>query len=127
MALIGLGGVATLETPLGDNAYRYFEEALATAMSIHALPWALAALVGIAGLWAKLGRRGPAAELLTLVLYHPASSRRTEDWATRLLSQVEGDVPGAEVSLAEERGRHRQLQEAVDTLLAGEPPDSIRT
>ncbi|MEP7357065.1 MAG: tetratricopeptide repeat protein, partial [Anaerolineales bacterium] len=113
MALIGLGEVATLATPLGETAYPHFEEALSTAMSIRALPWVLAALVGIAALWVKLGRRGPAAELLTLALYHPACNRRTQDWAARQLSRLESELPGAEVALAEERGRRRQLEEAV--------------
>jgi tetratricopeptide (TPR) repeat protein len=125
MALIGLGEVAMLETPLGGQANQYFEEALATAMSIHALPLVLAALVGVAALWANAGRRGAAVELLTLAVYHPACNRRTQDWAARQLSRLERELPGAEVSLAEERGRRRQLDEAVDTLLAGHPPETL--
>jgi hypothetical protein len=77
----------------------------------------LLALVGIAALWIRAGKREQAAELLTLAVYHPACSRRTQDRAGRLLSRLEAELPTADVALAEERGRRRHLDDAVCGIL----------
>ncbi len=118
MSLTGLGEVALLTDIRA--AYECFHPALVIAMRIRALPWVLAALVGIAPLWVRAGRSERAVELLTFGLYHPASNRRTQNQAARLLSRLEGELPAAVVGLAEERGRRLILEPLVAEIVAEE-------
>ncbi len=118
-ALVGLGDAA------GDNkatmgadgfdrqGYRYYEEALRAARAIAETPWVLAALVGMASVWARAGRFDGAVEILTMAVYHPISNHQIRQKASRLLSRVEAEQPAGEVAQAEERGRHGQLEDAV--------------
>jgi hypothetical protein len=98
-------------------AYACYEEALHTARAIEALPWVLSAAVGIAALSAKAGRYGPVVEMLTLAVYHPACNQRTRERSARLLSRLEAELPAEAVAGAEERGRHKQLDDAIQDLL----------
>jgi tetratricopeptide (TPR) repeat protein len=65
-----------------------------------------------------------AAELLALVIAHPASDLyrmlegRIRDSAEQLLSQIESDLPPDVLSAALERGRNLDIDEVVDDLLA---------
>ena len=116
MALVGLGEVALATEPQG--AYALLYEALLTALRIRALPWVVAALVALAGLWVRTGQSEKAVELLTFALYHPASNRRTQNLAARLLSRLEGELPGPLVGAAEERGRRMALDPQAALQLA---------
>ncbi len=87
------------------------------AQAISAIPWVLAAAVGLASVCARAGNGNGAAEVVTMVVYHPASSYRTRQRAARLLSRLEAELPAAEMGLAEERGRHSQLDQALALLL----------
>jgi predicted ATPase/Tfp pilus assembly protein PilF len=131
LAQLGLGDVALSSQGTPDGlAYACYEDAIQTALTIHALPCVLAALVGIAALWDTVGRRAQAVGLLMFALYHPACNQRTRDRATRLLSRLETDLPAAQVAQAEERGRHRPLDEAVSEALAAgaaEPDHASQT
>jgi diguanylate cyclase (GGDEF)-like protein len=114
-ALAGLGDAAA-EADAG-RAYEHYSEALQTAQAIQAVPWVLAAAVGMASLTARDDHHGPAVELLTLAMYHPACNHRTRERAARLLSRLEAELPGTEVAEAEDRGRRRELDDAIQDLL----------
>jgi hypothetical protein len=107
MALTGLGEVALAVEPA--SAPVLLHEAMVTALRIRALPWVLAALVGLAALQVRAGQPDKAVELLTFALYHPASSRRTQNQAARALSRLEGELPAPQVAAAEDRGRRMAL------------------
>jgi hypothetical protein len=120
-ALVGLGDAVALDpaaAPAAGEAYVFYREALQTALAIRAVPWVLAAVVGIAARQAQSGEPIAAVELLTLVVYHPACNHRTHERAARLLSRLEAELPAAGVAEAEDRGRRRQLDEAVAELLS---------
>jgi tetratricopeptide (TPR) repeat protein len=102
---------------LDRRAYDCYEEALQAARAMSALPWVLAAAVGMATVCARAGNSDGAAEVLTMTVYHPASSHRTRQRAARLLSRLEAELPADQVGQAEERGRHSQLDEALGRLL----------
>jgi diguanylate cyclase (GGDEF)-like protein len=122
-ALVGLGDVAMAATDHADgSAYGYYEEALHMARAIEAVPWVLSAAVGIAALCAQAGHYGQAVEMLTLAVYHPACNQRTRERAASLLSRLEADLPVEAVAVAEERGRHSQLDDAIRDLLDSRPP-----
>jgi tetratricopeptide (TPR) repeat protein len=133
-ALIGLGQVkAGGADGARVVAEGHLAEALRIALEIGSLPSALAALVGYGSIWAEGGRRLAAAELLTFVLYHPASSRRTQIDAGRVLSRLEAELPPADIAGAEERGRRAEFAHVVSLAqsahgLAGEvehSPDKL--
>jgi tetratricopeptide (TPR) repeat protein len=118
-ALVGLGDTAMLDDS-GDasgQARSYYQEALSAAQAAQAVPWVLAAAVGLAALSSQAGRHGPAIELLTHAVYHPASSHRTRERAARWLSRLEAELPAPQVAEAEERGRRSELEEVVAAIL----------
>ncbi len=126
LALAALGEVALVDLDdAAGQAERHFGEALNLAWTIGALPTALAAVVGLAAL-RRQTEATLAIELLTFVLYHPASSRRTLDRAGRMLSSLESAGDGQSVALAEERGRGQKFHELVrrlsETDHSGETP-----
>jgi len=102
---------------LDRRAYGQYEEALQTAREMSAVPWVLGAAVGMASVCARAGNKNGAAEVLTLAVYHPASTHRTRQRASGLLSRLEAELPPDEVGQAEERGRHSQLDAMLGRLL----------
>jgi hypothetical protein len=118
MALTGLGEAALAAAPTSPAAAACLHEALLTALRIRALPWVLAVLANMAALWVRAGQSERAVELLAFTLYHPASNRRTQNQAARLLSRLEGELPAAQVAAAEERGRRMALDPQAALVLA---------
>jgi tetratricopeptide (TPR) repeat protein len=134
-ALIGLGdvvqvgegmpvqatGAAEAPASAGADGLRgalvCYYDALRMAQDIAAVPWELAAVVGLATVWVKQGQFESPAELLTLAVYHPACNDRTRQRASRLLSRLEAELPAPAVGQAEERGRHAQLEATVARIL----------
>ncbi|MCX6030270.1 MAG: tetratricopeptide repeat protein [Chloroflexi bacterium] len=87
-SLSNLGETATV---LGDygQARGYLREALALARRTETLPVAMNVLVNLAALYARLSCPRRAADLLTLVLGHPASEEGTREKAKRLLDEMQ--------------------------------------
>jgi len=115
-SLNGLGYVACA---LGERreSWACFLEALGIGMDIWAVPALLHALAGMAELLERGGEEERAVELLSLVLYHPATYRHTGSHAEALLSQLKLQLPFHVVTLAQERGRGRKLDEVVKEIL----------
>jgi tetratricopeptide (TPR) repeat protein len=101
----------------GDKAtaLRHFGEALNEAMLIGALPLALSALTGVAGAWVGMTeaftRR--AAELMGLVLNHPASTASVKQEAEPVLAAL----PADEVEAALARGAALEFEGVVSEIL----------
>jgi tetratricopeptide (TPR) repeat protein len=119
-ALLGMGRSLTLGAGDAAGAQSHLREALQLALEMGAQPVGLAALAALGRLWVAQGRPLPAAELLTFVLYHPASSRQTQDDASQVLSRLEAEVPAAEIALAEERGRRGELAQLAHAVLSAD-------
>jgi predicted ATPase/DNA-binding SARP family transcriptional activator len=123
-------GIALALSHLGDvtcalreyqASGQYFRDALTMAIEIETIPVALEGLVGLAVLFTA-NKPGDAeckqaAELLTLVLHHPASSQETKDRAACLLAELEAQLPPQAVASAQERGRTRTLEAVVAEIL----------
>jgi predicted ATPase/DNA-binding CsgD family transcriptional regulator/tetratricopeptide (TPR) repeat protein len=86
-----LGRIA-MTANLVFDAKSNFTAALKESVSIGTPPLILESLVSIGELIAYEGDRKGAAELVFLVMDHPASRAESKDRATRLLGQLESDV-----------------------------------
>lgn len=96
----------------------YFDQALELAMEIRAIPVVLDSLIGVADLFQRGGKHGPALELLTFVAHQTESGRELEGRALALIPECETELPPRRVSKHRERGRARTLEEAVDLTLS---------
>lgn len=114
--LMNLGWVASARKDPAA-ALEYFRDALAEAMAIGALPRALGAICGIAGLSARFGDYQRAAELVGLALSHPASNAEVKQDAEPVLSAVRAAVPLEVMAQAQARGAARALEEVVGEIL----------
>jgi len=105
----------------GDKptALHHFGEALSEAMLIGALPLALSALTGVAGAWVRmteaLTRR--AAELMGLVLNHPASTASVKQEAEPVLTALRTALSADEVEAALARGAALEFEGVVGEIL----------
>jgi len=99
-------GQAAVE--LGDyrQARQEFAIALKNALEMKALPLALEAVEGLAQVCAKESQFKQAAELLALVLAHPASEQRTRERASVLMARVAQPLDPQQLSLAQAHGIH---------------------
>jgi hypothetical protein len=102
------------------KASKCFLQALETAMAVEAAPLALLTLVGTARLLAAKGERERAAELLALVLHHPATWQWAKDRAAPLVAELEAKLSPDALAAAQERGRTRDLETTVAELLAAQ-------
>ena len=94
-----------------------FRRALGTATeagSLHVLPEVLA---GMAELLTRESQSEQAAELLGLILNHPASTYAVRERANRLLGEIASKLPAEVVEAAHERGAARELLDAVSNIL----------
>ncbi len=114
----------------GDKptALRHFGEALNEAMLIGALPLALSALTGVAGAWVgmteALTRR--AAELMGLVLNHPASTASIKQEAEPVLAALRAALPADEVEVALTRGAGLEFEGVVNGILREDAESSTQ-
>ena len=120
-ALAGLG-FASCALGEHDASRRQFRETLAIAMEIGTLPVALDALVGLAILLheGEQKERIRALEFLQHVLNHSASSHETKGKATRLINEMEADLPVDIVDTIRKRGQDKTLEAFVDDILRDE-------
>jgi len=122
VAAIGLGNLGHYATGLGDDgkARRYFREALIEAIAVGTWPNVLDVLVGVAGLRARAGQNMYAAELLGLVLGHPACQWDVVKTAEPVLAALRAVLPAEELQAAMQRGQSLDLEQVVKELLADE-------
>jgi hypothetical protein len=80
--------------------------------------YALDTLVGVAGLWARLGQSERAVELAAFVLHHRASPQHTKDKAERLLTELGSQLSAEALAGAEKRVLDSLLPEVVEAVLA---------
>jgi len=92
----------------------YFDQALELAMDIGAIPVVLDSLIGVADLFQRDGRNGPALELLTFVTHQTESGRELRDRALALVPDCETELPPRTVARHREWGRARTLEEVVN-------------
>jgi DNA-binding SARP family transcriptional activator/tetratricopeptide (TPR) repeat protein len=114
--LVGLGHAARLDGDV-EGSRRCFCRALAVAMSASRLLEAQEALVGLAYLLAEQSELEQAAELLGLVLCHPATRHATRAEAQGFLSKLAGQLPSAVLEAARVRGEAREMEDVVAGLL----------
>jgi hypothetical protein len=110
-------GHATLASGDIRRSRRCFHDSLELAQRTGFRPLALSALTGMARL-CSLGNDGTqAAELLGLVLHHPASMQITRDTANQLLADLEEARHPEAIEAAVAHGRERGLEEVVAEVL----------
>ncbi|MCP4544087.1 MAG: tetratricopeptide repeat protein [Chloroflexi bacterium] len=116
--LINLGLV---HASLGKNdvSSKYLHEALEKSVTIGVVPIALFALTGIAELQTRARRYVWAAELLGLVLGHPAMDAQNKQETKPTLSVLREALPASELETALERGKSLELEVVVAELLGG--------
>jgi tetratricopeptide (TPR) repeat protein len=100
-----------------DVAWRYLREALKEYLAIGRVPGALESLVGVAWLRTKPGHYVQAAELLGLVLGHPALEEGTKRYAEPVLTMVREALPADELETALERGKALDWEQVVAEIL----------
>jgi predicted ATPase len=119
LMVLSLGVLGDAACGLGDlrKARECFLQAAETAMKVGVAPLALLTLVGTAQLLAAEGEGERGAELLALVLHHPASWQWAKDRASPLIAQQEAELPPDAWAAAWERGQARGLEATVAELL----------
>ncbi len=111
-------GFVTAEQGKVDAAWRYFCDALVESRAIRFAPLTLDAVSGISGLLARVGQRERAAELLGLVLHHPATVEETKREIEPLLTGLRDTLSADELEEAVERGKSLDLDAVVSEILA---------
>lgn len=99
-----------------SDARRYFLEALETAMQAQAIPDAINALVGLAGVLAYEGRSEQALELCFHTLQHAASTKHAYHAATQLRAELEAALDPATVATVTARAASRAFSAVVAEL-----------
>ena len=101
-----------------DIAWGYLRKALKEYLDIERVHWALESLVGVAWLWTKTEQQVRAAELLGLVLSHPALIEETKQYAEPVLAVVRETLPAHKLETALERGQTLDLEQVVAGILS---------
>jgi predicted ATPase/transcriptional regulator with XRE-family HTH domain len=91
--------------------------ALETAISAQAIPNALDALSGLAGIKAHHGQAGLALEIALHILLHPASTGEAKKRAIELQAKLERDLSPAEVDRFQARLEQKPLETLVRQVL----------
>ena len=115
--LINLGQLHIL---LGEHqvALKYLREALIELVAIGAVPLTLDALVGVAQGQIEIGKPVISAELLGLILNHPALEIDVKQVAESVLDRLREVLPSEQLEAAMERGKMRELDAVVAELEA---------
>ncbi len=113
--LINLGGLNIL---MGEYqvALKYLREGLVETVAIGAVPLTLDALVGIAQQQIVVEQYDRAAEILGLVLNHPALEVDVAQVAESALNKLREDIPADQLEAAMERGKILELDQVVSDL-----------
>lgn len=116
--LNNLGQVATCQGRFRP-ARRAYLEALDIGVTDPVLPAALEALEGLAEIFMQQGAECQAAELLSLVMDHPASSQQARDKARQLWLRLEGCLPAEQQTTILSTVCPQSLETIAARLLAG--------
>jgi tetratricopeptide (TPR) repeat protein len=113
-----LNNLGQLYVLLGDHqaAWGHLREALVESVAIGAVPLTLDALVGVAQQQIEVGQLVSAAELLGLVLNHPALEVDVGQVAELALGRLRDVLPANELEAALERGKTLELDRIVAKL-----------
>jgi predicted ATPase/Tfp pilus assembly protein PilF len=111
-----LGNVHLAQRRL-PKAAEHFRQALRIATEINQTPMVLEILLGFAQIARESGETGRAAELMSLLLDHPASTRRTQERAELLARSL----PGLLSTPRERRHSSADLDRSVSDLLENIP------
>ena len=117
ISLMSLGGVC-VKVGEEDEGHGYLQEALGKALAINAVPLVLGCLAKTAGYLLRRGEGERAAELLGLVLHHPALEIDSREDAESILPQLRAALPAEELERAMERGSRMDLYEVARSLLS---------
>jgi DNA-binding SARP family transcriptional activator/predicted ATPase/Tfp pilus assembly protein PilF len=117
-----LSNLGHLHVLLGEHAlaWEYLREALSESTAIGVTPLTLDALAGVALLRAETGQEEAAAELVGLVVNHPAVESDSAQVAEGVLTKLREVLPEKQVEAALERGKGMELDEVVEGMLAGD-------
>jgi hypothetical protein len=99
-----------------QGAWGYLREALVESVAIGAVPLTLDALVGVVQQQIEVGQHVSAAELLGLVLSHPALEVDVSQVAELALDRLRKMLPTKELDAAMERGKMLELDTVVAEL-----------
>lgn len=104
-----LGDIASAQ---GDDltASRHYREGLSEAYSIGALPLALYALGGLAGVMQRAGAYSQAAEISGLLSNNPANEPQIKNQIAPIIDALRASMPRAEWEEAVERGKKLKLE-----------------
>ena len=96
----------------------YLHEALLESVAIGAVPLTLDALVGVAQQRIEVGQYVSAAELLGLVLNHPALELDVRQEAESVLGRLRNFLTTEQLETAMDRGKILELEDVVAELVA---------
>jgi tetratricopeptide (TPR) repeat protein len=115
-----LSNLGHLHVVLGEheNAWEYLREALSESTAIGVTPLTLDALAGVALLRAETGQGDSAAELVGLIVNHPAVEADSVQVTETILDGLREALPTKQIEAAMERGKKMELDTAVAELLA---------
>jgi len=97
----------------------YLREALGKALEIQVIPLVLGCLAKMSKFFLRRGETKRAAELLGLVLHHPALEIDAKEEVEDLLPQLSSTLPPEELERAIQRGQMLDLEEVAKELLVG--------
>ncbi len=119
-----LGNLGSVAGALGDlrESWRLTRQALQLGQQIGSTSGTIYGLFCAALFLSRQGNRERAVELATLVLLHTSTNRENVGRAKRLLVELAGILPAADMAAAVQRGKQLELAEAVAALLAAEDP-----
>jgi len=114
-----LSNLGHLYVLLGDYglAWERLREALSESTAIGVAPLTLDALVGVACLWAETGKQEGAAELVGLVVNHPATEVDSARAAEAVLTRLRETLSADQMEAALERGKVLALDTTIADLL----------
>jgi DNA-binding SARP family transcriptional activator/predicted ATPase len=117
-----LSNLGHLHALLGEHAlaWQYLREALSESVAIGVPPMTLDALAGVAQLRAETGQRDSAAEVVGLIVNHPAVEADSAKVAEAVLAELREALPETQIEAALERGKGMELDAVVAKLLARE-------
>lgn len=116
VAFDNLGDVALLlDDP--DTATQHFHSGLQTALEVSTLPIALSCIAGLVKVMMRDRHYKRAAELLGLVLNHPAKDREVDERALPLLGELQGILDPTTLTDAIERGKKLDFEATCKLLL----------
>jgi DNA-binding SARP family transcriptional activator/predicted ATPase len=115
-----LSNLGHLHVLLGEHAlaWEYLREALSESTAIGVTPLTLDALAGVALLRAENGQGDSAAELVGLIVNHPAVEADSVHVAETILAGLRDTLATEQLGAAQERGRAMELDAVVAELLA---------